>query len=380
MIDIKSLGNRIKELRKQQGITQNELAGLLNVSFQAVSNWERGIAPPDIDNLCRIASHFNILVDDLLRRGDEKMILGIDGGGTKTEFVVASMSGQVLWRIESPGTNPNDIGFDKAYSIISSGINDALLSFPSIAFVFGGIAGMNSGNYRQQMSTMLKKKYPSLRIELQNDAANLFAIDDSADMTLISGTGSVAFVRQKDTYVRIGGWGYLFDSAGSAYDIGRDAVSAALADEDSLRAPSLLTRLLLDRLNTETVWSAIGELYNGGKPYIASLASAVFEAYQRGDTCACEIIDRSAKRLAELLELGVSKYGAHPRAIANGGIFEHYTDIILSHIKKYTSVDLVVCDLPPIYGACRLAHRLSGGIAGREFYQSFKESYGGMKK
>ena len=81
MFDVKMLGNRIKELRKQHGLTQNEFANMFDVSFQAVSNWERGIAPPDLENICRIALCFNILVDDLIRPCSEKLLLGIDGGG-----------------------------------------------------------------------------------------------------------------------------------------------------------------------------------------------------------------------------------------------------------------------------------------------------------
>ena len=378
MLDIKILGKRIKELRLQHGLTQNEFANMLNVSFQAVSNWERGIAPPDLENLSLIATHFNILVDDLLRPRPDKLLLGIDGGGTKTKFVVSTMSGNVLKISSSSGSNPNDIGFDKAFSIISEGIHSALMEFPSISFVFCGIAGMSSGNYRARMIELLQKKYPSLKMDVQNDSANLFAFDDDADMTIISGTGSVAFVKRDEGNIRIGGWGYLFDTAGSAYDIGRDAITAALADEDALREPSLLTKLILKKLDSQSIWSNIPALYNGGKPYIASFASVVFEAYSKGDSTAIDIIDKSAKHLGELLELGINQYGARPRAVASGGVFEHFREIMLPHIKKYSSAEIIICDLPPIYGACRQAYKLSGKEEDVGFYENFKNSYRGI--
>ena len=378
MFDIDNIGKRIKELRKERNITQNELADELHVSFQAVSNWERGIAPPDLENLSLIATHFNILVDDLLRPRPDKLLLGIDGGGTKTKFVVSTMSGNVLKISSSSGSNPNDIGFDKAFSIISEGIHSALMEFPSISFVFCGIAGMSSGNYRARMIELLQKKYPSLKIDVQNDSANLFAFDDDADMTIISGTGSVAFVKRDEGNIRIGGWGYLFDTAGSAYDIGRDAITAALADEDALREPSLLTKLILKKLDSQSIWSNIPALYNGGKPYIASFASVVFEAYSKGDSTAIDIIDKSAKHLGELLELGINQYGARPRAVASGGVFEHFREIMLPHIKKYSSAEIIICDLPPIYGACRQAYKLSGKEEDVGFYENFKNSYRGI--
>ena len=111
MLDLKLLGSRIRELRQKRGLTQSEFAENISVSFQAVSNWERGIAPPDIENLMRIASCFGVLVDTLLSPICEDLYLGIDGGGTKTEFALVSSSGHVFKRFVRSGSNPNDIGF-----------------------------------------------------------------------------------------------------------------------------------------------------------------------------------------------------------------------------------------------------------------------------
>ena len=333
MLDTKSLGNKIKELRTSRSLTQSAFADELHVSFQAVSNWERGIAPPELDNLMRIAAYFNVLIDDLLTSESDTLVLGIDGGGTKCEFAVTTMDGSVLRSIRKGGCNPNDIGFEASLDMISSGIHDMLLSFPSIRAVFCGISGIASGDYAVRMLDVLKNKYPALKFKIQNDSANLFALDDSADMAVISGTGSVVFVKKGEEIIRIGGWGHLFDDAGSAYNIGRDAVVVALSEEDSFAPQSIITKKLKEKLNVSTAWGAISDLYRGGKPYIASLASVVFEAYGEGDQKAIEIIDNNAKRLAELLNLGVSVQGAKPRAIASGGIFEHYTDIMIKHIN-----------------------------------------------
>ena len=67
MLDVVRLGSRIRTMRKEKGWTQAAFAEALHVSFQAVSGWERGVAPPDLDNLLRIADLFGILLDDLLR-------------------------------------------------------------------------------------------------------------------------------------------------------------------------------------------------------------------------------------------------------------------------------------------------------------------------
>ena len=380
MIDLELLGNHIRELRHKKGLTQSEFADILSVSFQAVSNWERGITPPDIENLVRIASYFGILVDSLLSPITEDVYIGIDGGGTKTEFVAVSGTGTVLKRIVKAGCNPNDGGYGRTEELICEGINEIISEHPSVKSIFGGIAGMTTGNYADRLYTSLKKLFPKVDIQIKTDAFNIFGLCDDADMAVISGTGSVVFVKSKDSYKRLGGWGYLFDRAGSAYDIGRDAVCSALKEEDMQSPPSLLSKMLLKRMNTATVWEHINTLYGKGKPYIAELASVVFDAYCEGDQTARQIIDDNARALAELLNMGVELYGTAPTAIASGGMFEHYGDIMISHIAKHSDVKVIVGGLPPIYGACRNACIAALHETPDDFYENFKKTYGELTK
>ena len=375
MLDVKLLGEKIRELRKEKGYSQNEFANMLDVSYQAVSNWERGVSPPELDNLIRISELFGVLTDELLKPSGRMLILGIDGGGTKTEFITATPDGTVVERILKDGCNPNAVGMQKALDIISGGISEMLLKYHSIACVYMGIAGVTSGENQRYMSEYFKEKYPTIKIEVKNDASLLFAVDDSADMAIISGTGAVAFVKNKNEYTRLGGWGYIFDSSGSAYDIGRAAVSLALSEEDFKLKPSLLSRMLKNKLGTDTLWDAIPTLYKGSTAFIASLSAVVFDAYKQGDEKAIEIIDKNAARLAELLNYGKKLYGVNARAVAGGGVFEHYGDIIKPHIKKYTDIQIKISTLPPVYGACRMSSRMISGADGENFYNNFNESY-----
>ena len=378
-MDVQFIGSRIKELRQSKGITQSELADALVVSFQAVSNWERGITPPDVENLIRIAAYFGVLVDDLLRPKNDDVYLGIDGGATKTEFAAVSSDGTVLKRIIKKGCNPNDIGFAKTEELIFEGVREICVDFPSLKTVFCGIAGISTGNYRERLQERFGKYFPQLKVKIKTDAFNLFAMVDGVNMSVISGTGSVVFVRCGEDYKRIGGWGHLFDSAGSAFDIGRDAVRQALLEEDMNQKRSVMSKRLLKKLNTSSVWEHINVIYNEGKPYIAGLASVVFEAYREGDENAVSIIDNNARSLANLLDAGVNIYGVKPIAIASGGIFEHYADIMISHIKKYSNVELLIIDLPPILGACRYACSMAGRDISESFTKNFKISYGERK-
>lgn len=60
------VGIKIKELRKKKGLTQNELADKLHVTYQAVSRWENGDTEPSYDTLKQLATIFECTTDELL--------------------------------------------------------------------------------------------------------------------------------------------------------------------------------------------------------------------------------------------------------------------------------------------------------------------------
>ena len=66
-------GKQIRHLRTQSGMTQEELAGELNVTRQALSNWERDVNEPDINTLKKICFLFGVHMDDLAKEVIIKM-------------------------------------------------------------------------------------------------------------------------------------------------------------------------------------------------------------------------------------------------------------------------------------------------------------------
>lgn len=70
MFDVQKIGRKVSSLRKDQNMTQMELADKMGISFQAVSNWERGNSMPDISKLAELAQVLGVTIDELL--GDKK--------------------------------------------------------------------------------------------------------------------------------------------------------------------------------------------------------------------------------------------------------------------------------------------------------------------
>ena len=83
MFEMMKVANKIKETRMRRNMTQMQLADEMGVSYQAVSNWERGNSMPDISKLGELARILEISLDDLLGESDETVIVKkiIEGDG-----------------------------------------------------------------------------------------------------------------------------------------------------------------------------------------------------------------------------------------------------------------------------------------------------------
>lgn len=76
-----NLGEKISELRKKAGFSQEKLAEIIGVSRQAVTKWESGNANPDTENLVRLSEVFNVSLDELCGKDTEKPKAKIHPGG-----------------------------------------------------------------------------------------------------------------------------------------------------------------------------------------------------------------------------------------------------------------------------------------------------------
>lgn len=85
MFQMEKVGRNISELRKKHNMTQMELADRMGISFQAVSNWERGNSMPDISKLPELAELFEVTIDELL--GENAAIINSVVNGTIKELL-----------------------------------------------------------------------------------------------------------------------------------------------------------------------------------------------------------------------------------------------------------------------------------------------------
>ena len=332
-----SFSKNLKRLRCNMGLTQKRLADMLGYSEKSVSKWESGsvVAPGFI--LPTIAKILDCSIDDLFSNVQQvEYYLGIDGGGTKTEFVLADKGGNILDRFLLGASNPVDIGIDSCLNVLKEGITRIAGKVPvSNVSVFAGIAGGITGNNRALIHSFLEK-FGFAAVDNNSDAMNAVSaglgLDDG--IAVIIGTGSIAYTKVGNETFRTGGFGYLLEEGGSGFCIGRDAVIAALKYEEGSGKKTVLYDKHLNKCSVSNLLSNVSQFYRGGKRELASYTKLVFEAYSEGDDVAISIIEKNMRVVAEIISDAAKKLiQKNKLRLYSSAVFRKIT-ILFSRLSK----------------------------------------------
>src|SRR5215469_2858658 len=101
-----------------------------------------------------------------------RIVLGFDGGGTKTECVAMDMSGAVVARSRGPASNPTRIGFESAADGVKQAatLTTAVLAEPvEVVSICAGLAGTAKPENHARMLLVLQEEFPGVAIDLRTD-------------------------------------------------------------------------------------------------------------------------------------------------------------------------------------------------------------------
>ena len=308
------------------------------------------------------------------------MLIGIDGGGTKTALVLAEENGRLLNTVKGLGSNPADIGLEECENRLRSELDELLRGFggreATVDSVYAGIAGSANERTKAAVGEILRRLLPNARrVDNGSDAFNALYGEAEEGIALIAGTGSSAFVLTKDGSHQVGGWGYLVDDAGSGYSIGRAVLNAAFRERDGRGESTRLTELVERQLGFN-VLGAVPMIYRGGKRTVASFAPLAFEAADMGDRQALAIVDNACRELRLLISTCASHLKKAPYlASLLGSLWK--APRLLEGVRDLLSPDyrLLRPDLPPVFGAAVAAAELARVSCGEAFHDRFAESY-----
>ncbi len=261
-----------------------------------------------------------------------RLFLGIDGGQSSTSALIGDESGKVLGRGTGGPCNHAAAGegAERLRSAITESVSGACAQAGLARTARFAIAccGMSGGP--DDKRAILEELLPADRVILATDAeiALAGATSTGRGIIVIAGTGSIAFGRNEaGATARVGGWGYLFGDEGSAYDIVRQALRAALREEEVWGPRTALRRTLLEATGAKDANEALHLFYTPEWPRdrIAGLAPLVDRAAVSGDETAREILQYAALQLAMLaasVQRQLWQRGEAVEVAFTGGVFE----------------------------------------------------------
>ncbi len=302
-------------------------------------------------------------------------IIGIDGGGTKTQAKAVSLKGDLLAEAKSGSSNLCSNSFEAVEANIKTLVN--LLKIESIinpVAVCIGTAGLNGLNAPEKIHGILADATGCTNIRVIGDMElPLFALGDDHEVAaLISGTGSVASARSKSGKTsRVGGWGHIVGDEGSGYWLTVQAIGEAMREFDGRGEKTILTQMLLDAFGCSTPPSFITMIHDRlNKQMLAEKSFLVEEAATKGDSVANKILLKGADLLFELLcaAIKTAELGEDFSILLMGGVLTKSQLIpnILkeSILSRYPHAKIIEDSLEAVDCAVKVAAQMLKGLEG----------------
>jgi len=324
-------------------------------------------------------------------------IIGIDGGGTKSVACLLTDAGALLAHTIGEPTNYSRSGEAEIVSrlaiIVQTLMRSAGLAGEQPDVLSACLSGLGQEWARQRIHALLEKRFGKSTVFVQSDAMAALhgAFCGRPGIILIAGTGSIAFAKDALGKIhRCGGWGYLLGDEGSGFDIGRNAIVAALKDLDGRGEATLLRQRLEAFFDVPRIDVAVPKIYAeyAGRGELAKFAPLVFDAAESGDRVAAGIIDAAAQSLAELVATLSQKFpGNKPVPVALMGNIFRQRRVLLEKMQDHWSRQGVVvrvadAEFPAEIGAALLALESQGTVLAPEALQRLRQecrSHGVLK-
>lgn len=240
------------------------------------------------------------------------IVIGIDGGGSKTHAIVADEQGKTIAETVGPASAVRPGQAEHSATVIADVVRDALASCdmthvtPRVLSV--GVAGAGRDAERQALWQALVSRDLAAELVIHSDFSIALddAFGDGPGVLIISGTGSVAFGRAPTgATARCGGWGPVCGDEGSGAWIGRKALSVVTSASDGREPETALTGAVLTAAQVNETADLIAWAAQATPSQLATLAPVVLSVADAGDL-----------RANALVTIAVEELVLHARALA----------------------------------------------------------------
>ncbi|HJQ20461.1 MAG TPA: BadF/BadG/BcrA/BcrD ATPase family protein [Gemmatimonadaceae bacterium] len=235
----------------------------------------------------------------------DSIVIGVDGGGTKTRAILADERGEQIAEAVGGGSAVKPHEIERSAGIIAGVVRDVLETGergdvrPRVLCV--GVAGVGREPEREALLESLLSQQLADEITVLPDYAVALedAFADGAGILLIAGTGSMASGRAPaGATARCGGWGPVFGDEGSGSWIGRRALSVVAAAADGREPETALTGAVLTAAEVSEPSDLIRWAAAATPGQLATLAPVVMSVADAGDLRANSIVSMAVEELA----------------------------------------------------------------------------------
>lgn len=265
------------------------------------------------------------------------LLLGVDGGGTKTVAWLATLDQprQAIGCGWAGPSNYRSVGWETATTnlvqAITAAFADANVIAARVASACLGLAGAGRAIEQEQIRFWAEERDLAAQISITSDIASvLYAVsNEGVGVALIAGTGSLAWGRNANgETARCGGWGGLLGDEGSGYQISIAALRAAARAADGRGAMTSLLPTLIEYFEIKDLHELIPIVYSDqmDRAKIAGLAPLVFAAADERDEVAETILATAIEELAKMVSIPARDLGLadSPFVVAvAGGVLLH---------------------------------------------------------
>jgi N-acetylglucosamine kinase-like BadF-type ATPase len=276
-----------------------------------------------------------------------RYVIGVDGGGTKTEVSAYDLNGNVIaTSIKGFANllNNEEIALNNIVSSIKEIIDK--LGTIELKGVYLGIAGSEVGENSKIISNKIKNELKVDCVVMNDAEIALKAMLKGKDGILtIAGTGSVAFGINNNVTSRCGGWGNLLGDEGSGYRISIDAIKRMIFEEENSIEKSELTKKIMEKLEIKSVEEITKFVYSSTKDEIASLTPIVARLAEAGDEVANEILINEGIELAKTVENVYKKLEFKGASIALVGGVIRKAKVLRKAFEDYLRENIVVNEI-----------------------------------
>jgi N-acetylglucosamine kinase-like BadF-type ATPase len=292
------------------------------------------------------------------------IVLGVDGGGSKTHAVICNDAGEVLGAGTAGPSNWETVGLrgacDNVGDAIERSTSQGVRRADVDAIVFG-LAGVDWPSDVPRLESAFQPLRLPVAPTIVNDAfvALRAGVRAPWGVVIIAGTGTVAAGRNRtgDTH-RTLGLGRVLGDAGSASDVSEEGLRAVARAYVGTGAPTSLSQALCELSGAGSVAELLEEFSRGGEPELEA-AALVLQHAERGDAVAIEIVEwagdelgGAAAMIARVLGMDQEPY----ELVMSGGLFHGGSELLERRIAQAVPNALLTrLEAPPVVGAALMA-------------------------